>query len=199
MAVSSEGANGRRSSVPVRFTVPPLRLNLPRAGTVKFPPRFTVELVAAIEPVLLQELLPPPRFSVALLAVIVEVFVQIPLSVNVPPLLAMSVPWLVKALLIVIVPPAGSPQLIARTSVPPDSSSIPLIIAKSAAPRPKLTAICPLPSAVAANTSTTALSLPPATATMSKFVSTAAPLMLTLKRRWPALLKEGSAKCSRSV
>ena len=77
------------SSVPVRFTVPPVRLNVPRPASVKLPPRFTVELVAVIVPVLLQALVEEldwsPRFSVAPVAVIVEAFVHVPSSDSVVP------------------------------------------------------------------------------------------------------------------
>ena len=49
------------------------------------------------------------------------------------------------------------------------------------------------------NGSTTALSLPPAAAKMSKLVSAVSPLIVTLKTRWPAAFKKISAKCSRTV
>ena len=35
-------------SVPVRFTVPPLRLKVPRPPVANVPPRFTVALVALL-------------------------------------------------------------------------------------------------------------------------------------------------------
>ena len=49
------------------------------------------------------------------------------------------------------------------------------------------------------NTGATARLPPPAAATMSKFVSTGAPSMATLNRRWPAAVKDSSAKCSRTL
>ena len=50
-----------------------------------------------------------------------------PLTFNVSPLLACKLPWLVKVLgLTVIVPPAICPQLIACTTVLPESTSMPL-------------------------------------------------------------------------
>ena len=42
------------SRVPTRFTVPPLRVNVPRLATVKEPPRFTVLSLALMRPALLQ-------------------------------------------------------------------------------------------------------------------------------------------------
>ena len=55
--------------------------------------------------------------------------------VSVPPLLAWRVPWLVKVVgLIVIVPPASNPALIANTGVVPEKSSKPLTLATSASP-----------------------------------------------------------------
>ena len=39
-------------STPVRLTVPPLRVNAPKAANVKLPPRSTVTLVALIAPAL---------------------------------------------------------------------------------------------------------------------------------------------------
>ena len=50
----------------------------------------------------------------------------------------------------------------------------------------KAIVILPLASAVALNDWTFALFAPPAVAKMSKLLSTCWPLMLTLKRRWPA-------------
>src|SRR6516225_7455097 len=66
------------SSVPVRLTVPPERVNMPNAAKVKLPPRLTVALVAVMVPVLLQALLPLPRPSVPPLAVMVPLLLQVP-------------------------------------------------------------------------------------------------------------------------
>ena len=54
--------------MPVTFTVPPLRLNVPKFAWEKLPARFTVELVAVIVPRLLKL---PPSVSVDPLAVTV--------------------------------------------------------------------------------------------------------------------------------
>ncbi len=58
--------------VPVRFTVPPERVNEPRPATVKVPPRLTVVLVAVIVPSFDQVLFELPRLSVEPVAVMVE-------------------------------------------------------------------------------------------------------------------------------
>ena len=56
-------------------------------------------------------------------------------DVQASPLLTPELPSLVKVLgLMVIVPPANSPQLIACTTVPPESTSMPLTSGQSAAP-----------------------------------------------------------------
>src|SRR4051794_36922870 len=79
------------SSVPTRFTLPPLRVKLPSCTSVNRPPRFTTLLVALIVPPLLQALLElldwSPRFSVAPLALIVEpaTLLQVPSRVSVCP------------------------------------------------------------------------------------------------------------------
>ncbi len=74
--------------VPVRFTVPPVRLIVPRFGGVKLPPRLTV----------------PPASS------IVPVFAQLPANVRVAPLEARSVPVLVQfeAATVRVPPPSES-------------------------------------------------------------------------------------------
>jgi hypothetical protein len=54
--------------------------------------------------------------------------------------------------------------------------------------------ICPLLLTVAEKFCWVARNLPPAVARMSKFVSTRVPLMLTLKRLWPAAVQKNSAK-----
>ena len=41
-------------NVPIRFTVPPARLNVSKPASVNSPARFTVESVASMVPVLLQ-------------------------------------------------------------------------------------------------------------------------------------------------
>ena len=69
--------------------------------------------------------------------------------------------------LTVSVPPGSSPALIASTDVLSESTSRPLTNGQPAAPVLKFTLICPWLSAVAGNDWTTALSLPPAAATMS--------------------------------
>src|SRR5712664_1103299 len=78
------------SSVPVRFTVPPERLKVPKPAVVKLPPRFTVEVLSVIVPVLLQTPEPEPRFSVAPVPVIVDVLLQVPPSDSVVPVGAVS-------------------------------------------------------------------------------------------------------------
>src|SRR4051812_12326153 len=76
-------------SVPVRFTVPPVRLNVPKVAWVKLPPRLTVELVAEIVPALLQALSGDvsPRLRVAEVAVMLAPagLVQVPPSASVVP------------------------------------------------------------------------------------------------------------------
>src|ERR1043166_5514617 len=85
-------------SVPMRFTVPPVRLNTPKPACVKLPPRFTVPLVALMVPVLFQLL---PKVSVEVSAVIVPLLPQVELLMfTVHPLVATSAPELVKVLLI---------------------------------------------------------------------------------------------------
>ena len=62
-----------------------------------------------------------------------------------------------------------------------------------------LIVICPLASAVAVNCWMLAMFCPPDAATMSKFVSTCVPLMLTLNTREPLVVKNVSQKCKRTV
>ena len=96
VVASSARVRPRLSRVPLRLTVPPLRANVPRAAQVNAPPRFTVEFVALIVPVLLQALPEPsPRLNVASVAVIVAALVQPPSTSSVPPPVARTVPELV--------------------------------------------------------------------------------------------------------
>src|ERR1035438_5179485 len=68
-------------NVPVRFTVPPLRVNAPRLASVNAPPRFTVAFVTLMAPALAQL---PFKVSVDPLSASAWLFTQLPLSVSVP-------------------------------------------------------------------------------------------------------------------
>src|SRR5260370_31161716 len=57
---------------------------------------------------------------------------------------------------------------------------------------------CPLEFAAAVNCWMFAMFCPPDAATMSKFVNTCVPLMLTLNTREPVVVKNVSAKCRRT-
>ena len=70
-------------SVPVRFTVPPVRTKLPSVARVKVSSRFSVEFVETIVPALL----------------------QLPLSDNVEPVTVMVLPGLLIRLMPLIPPP----------------------------------------------------------------------------------------------
>ncbi len=84
-------------SVPLRLTVPPVRLIVPNPEFVKFPPRLSVEFVTLIVPVFVQL---PPRLSVELVTVIVPVLPVARLfTANVAPLVACAVPVLTNVLL----------------------------------------------------------------------------------------------------
>ncbi len=84
-------------SVPLRLTVPPVRLIAPNPAVVKVPPRLRVEFVTVMVPVLVQLL---PRFSVESVAVIVPVLPVARLfTANVAPLVACAVPVLTNVLL----------------------------------------------------------------------------------------------------
>ena len=63
------------SSVPVRFTVPPLRVQVVPLFSVKLPPRFKVPLLTLMVPVLLQV---PPVVKVVPLTFIVPELLQVP-------------------------------------------------------------------------------------------------------------------------
>ena len=73
-------------SVPVRFTVPPVRTKLPSVARVKLPARFSVELVETIVPALLQ---PEPRDNVEpLTRMVLPALLIKSTPVIVPPLMA---------------------------------------------------------------------------------------------------------------
>ena len=72
------------SSVPTKFTVPPVRLNVPNAGQVNGPPRFTVESVTLIVPVLSScGGLTVAQTQVEPVAVMVPLLLHVPLSVSI--------------------------------------------------------------------------------------------------------------------
>ena len=78
-------------SVPVTFTVPPLRTNVPTWAVVTVPPKFSAVFVTVNVPVLLHA---PLSVTVESVAVMLPVFTRL-LTVSVPPLIARIVPWFV--------------------------------------------------------------------------------------------------------
>src|SRR5262249_20844419 len=97
-------------SVPVRLTVPPLRLKVPSWASANVPPRFTVELVAVMVPPLDQL---PERFSVEFVTVVVLLLDQGPERLRLPPFAASSGPVLDQvAALTVTAPPLASASMV---------------------------------------------------------------------------------------
>ena len=87
-------------SVPVRLTVPPVRLIVPMSSWVKVPSRFSVELFTVTVPSLSQS---SSRVSVESVAEIAPVLVHVALlSVSVAPLMASAVPLLVNPLVLIV-------------------------------------------------------------------------------------------------
>src|SRR5260370_14343711 len=80
-------------SVPVRLTVPPLRLQVP-AGVGRGPRRFRVPRLTVSGPLLDQE---PARLRVEPLALRLPLLAQMPLTVRLPPwawMVPLLAPWL---------------------------------------------------------------------------------------------------------
>src|ERR1035441_5250651 len=84
--------------------------------------------------------------------------------------------------------PVGAEGTVVQLPVAGARTAIPLMSARSTTEVNTIT-IWPEALAVAVNVSSIALSSPPAAANISKLVSTAVPLMLTLKTRFPAAVQ----------